>query len=140
LARGILDGDIEQIEPVQAPLDVLAQIVVSMTAMETWDLDALYAFLRSCYSYHDLKREPFDLVLNMLAGRYADSRIQELQPRVSIDRIDNTVEARKGAIQVLYMAGGTIPDRGYFSMSYQETNARICCGTATAWMTWPLSA
>jgi len=125
LARGILDGDIEQIEPVQAPLDVLAQIVVSMTAMETWDLDALYAFLRSCYSYYDLKREPFDLVLNMLAGRYADSRIQELQPRVSIDRIDNTVEARKGAIQVLYMAGGTIPDRGYFSMRHQDTNARI---------------
>jgi ATP-dependent Lhr-like helicase len=125
LARGILDGDIEEIKPVQSPLDVLAQIIVSMTAMELWDVDELYAFLRTCTSFRDLGREPFDLVLNMLAGRYADSRIQELQPRISIDRIDNTVEARKGAIQVLYMAGGTIPDRGTFNLRHHETNARI---------------
>jgi ATP-dependent Lhr-like helicase len=125
LARGILDGDIEEITPVQSLLDVLSQIIVSMTAMESWDIDALYAFLRTCYSFRDLKREPFDLVLNMLAGRYADSRIQELQPRVSLDRVDNTIEARKGAIQVLYMAGGTIPDRGTFNVRHQETNARI---------------
>ncbi len=125
LARSILDSDIEEIKPVQSPLDVLSQIIVSMTAMEKWDVDALYAFLRTCFSFRDLGREPFDLVLNMLAGRYADSRIQELQPRVSIDRIDNTVEARKGAIQVLYMAGGTIPDRGTFNMRHHETNARI---------------
>lgn len=125
LARDILDGDIEAIRPVQSPLDVLSQVIVSMVAMETWDMDALYAFIRTCSSFRDLQREPFDLVLNMLAGRYADSRIQELQPRISIDRIDNSIQARKGAIQVLYMAGGTIPDRGYFNMRHHESNARI---------------
>ena len=66
-----------------------------------------------------------DLVLNMLAGRYADSRIRELKPRISIDRLDNTVVAKKGALVALYLSGGTIPDRGYFHLRHHETQARI---------------
>jgi ATP-dependent Lhr-like helicase len=61
----------------------------------------------------------------MLAGRYADSRIRELKPRISIDRLDNTVVAKKGALVALYLSGGTIPDRGYFHLRHHETHARI---------------
>ena len=32
----------------------------------------------------------------MLAGRYADTRIRELNARLSLDRLDNTVAARAG--------------------------------------------
>jgi ATP-dependent Lhr-like helicase len=61
----------------------------------------------------------------MLAGRYAESRIRELKPLVSIDHLDHTVSARKGALQTLYLSGGVIPDRGYFHLRHQETHARI---------------
>lgn len=125
LATGVLDQDIEPVKPVQAPLDVLAQILVSMTGMETWDMDALFQQVRTSYPYRNLSRRHFDLVLNMLAGRYADSRIRELKPRVSIDRMDNTVAAKKGALQTLYFSGGTIPDRGYFHLRHDRTGARI---------------
>ncbi len=125
LAEAIGGQAIEAIKPVKCPLDVLSQIIVSMVAMQTWDIDELYAHLRTSYPYRHLGREQFDQVLNMLAGRYADSRIRELKPRVSIDRLDNTVSARKGAVQAVYMFGGTIPDRGYFHMRHAETNARI---------------
>ena len=125
LASGIMAQDIEEARPVECPLDVLAQVVVSMTGTQTWDIDVLFAHLKTSYPYRDLSRMHFDLILNMLGGRYADTRIRELKPRISIDRQDNTVVARKGALLALYMAGGTIPDRGYFHLRRRDTDQRI---------------
>ena len=125
LAAGILAQDIEEVTPLESPLDVLAQIIVSMVAMETWNLDDLFAAIRCSFPYRHLNRVHFDLVVEMLAGRYAHSRIRELRPKVSIDRLDNSIAARKGAVQELYFSGGTIPDRGYFNLRIQDTNARI---------------
>lgn len=125
LAKAVNEQDIEPLTPVLCPLDVLAQILISMTGIETWDMDELYAWIRTSLPYHDLSRQQFDLVLNMLAGKYADSRVRELKPRISIDRLDNTVTGKKGALLALYMSGGTIPDRGYYQLRHQETNARI---------------
>lgn len=125
LAAGITYQDLEEVRPVRAPLDVLAQVIVSMVGVQTWDIEELYAALRASYPYHDLGREPFDLVLNMLNGRYADSRVRELRPRVSLDRLDSSVVARKGALLTLYTSGGTIPDRGYFHLRHRESAALI---------------
>lgn len=125
VAPAILNQDIESVTPVEAPLDVLAQVLISMVGMQTWDIDALFARIKTSYPYRDLGRTQFELVLNMLAGRYADSRIRELKARVSIDRIDNTVTAKPGALLALYMSGGVIPDRGYFHLRHAESGARI---------------
>ena len=125
LADAIERQDIEAINPIRCPLDVLAQIIVSMTGVETWNIDHLFAQLKTSYPYRNLSRRQFDLVLDMLAGRYAESRIRELQPRVSIDRLDQTVTARRGALQALYFSGGVIPDRGYFTLRHADSNARI---------------
>ncbi|MCP4749849.1 MAG: DEAD/DEAH box helicase [Proteobacteria bacterium] len=125
LAAGILSQDIEAVKPIRCPLDVLSQVLVSMAGVEVWDMDALFMWLRTSYPYRNLSREHYELVLNMLAGRYAESRIRELKPRLSIDRLDNTVAATKGAMLVLYMSGGTIPDRGYFHLRHQDSSAKI---------------
>jgi ATP-dependent Lhr-like helicase len=125
LADGVLNQDIEAVRPVQSPLDILAQIMVSMVGVETGDIDELYARLRASTPYRSLSRQQFDLVLNMLAGRYAGSRLRELKPRIAIDRMNNTAAARKGALQDLYFSGGTIPDRGYFHLRHQQNGARI---------------
>ena len=125
LARAILEGRIEPVRPVEGALDVLAQVIVSMVGQETWDLDELLAWLRTSHPYRSLSRPEFDLVINMLAGRYADSRIRELKPRISIDRLENTVRIRKGALLALYASGGVIPDRGYFKLRHFKTNGLI---------------
>lgn len=125
LAPEIQEGDIEPARPVLLPLDVLAQIIVSMTGVEKWKIDDLYENIRTSFPYRHLGREPFDLVLHMLAGRYAGSRLRELRPLISLDRVDQTVEARRGALQTLYFSGGVIPDRGYFHLRHEETNARL---------------
>jgi len=125
LVRGILEQDIEPVRPVRCPLDVLAQVIVSMTAAEAWRIDELFAAVRASWPFRRLARREFDLVLEMLAGRYEQTRVRELRARVSIDRLDGTVVARPGALQALYASGGVIPDRGYFTLRHQQTNARI---------------
>ncbi len=46
LVPAILNRDIESFKTVQSPLDVLAQVIVSMIGVETWDMDRLYAELK----------------------------------------------------------------------------------------------
>jgi ATP-dependent Lhr-like helicase len=125
MARAVLEQDIEDARQVEAPLDVLAQVILSMTAMERWDIDDLYAFLKTSYPYRALPRKHFDLVIEMLAGRYADTRLRELKARVSLDRIDNTIQAHSEAAYLIYTSGGTIPERGYFDLRLKDTHAKI---------------
>ncbi len=125
MARAALGQDIEEVRPIEAPLDILAQIILSMCSMEKWDIDELYAFLKTSYPYRDLPRSHFNLVLEMLSGRYADSRLRELKARVSIDRVDNTIQAHSEVPYLIYTSGGTIPERGYFDMRLKDTHAKI---------------
>jgi len=52
----------------------------------------------------------------MLAGRYATTRLRSLRPLLAIDRVSQTARSRPGAERLLYLSGGTIPDRGYFQL------------------------
>ncbi|MEZ5557288.1 MAG: DEAD/DEAH box helicase [Pseudomonadales bacterium] len=125
LAGALAERDIEPMRLLRNPLDVLAQIIVSMSASETWPLDALYEVLQRSGSYETLPREQFDLVVEMLAGRYAGTRLRELKARVSLDRIHRNVHATHGALLAMYNAGGVIPDRGYFQLRHVDNGARL---------------
>jgi len=123
--RGLLAGDVEPIAPPEAPLDVLAQVLLSMTVTEEWSLDELYGFVRACDPYRGLSRRAFDLVVEMLLGRYEGSRVPELRARVTVDRARGTVRARPGSARLIYAAGGTIPDRGYFKVRLADSRALV---------------
>jgi ATP-dependent Lhr-like helicase len=125
IARAIADGDIEEIHPVEAPLDLLAQIILSMALPEVWQLDELYDFLKTSYPYRNLSRQQFDLVVGMLEGKYADSHVYELLPRVTVDRIEDTIATRPGLSMLVYLEGGTIPERGYFELRLKDGSAKI---------------
>ncbi len=125
VARAALEGDLEPIHPVRGPLDVLAQVIVAMTGQRAWPLGDLFAFVRSSAPYHRLSRRQFDLVIDMLSGRYGHARLRELQPRVVVDGVAGTVAARPGALRIVYMSGGTIPDRGYYNLRHADSKARI---------------
>jgi ATP-dependent helicase Lhr and Lhr-like helicase len=118
-------GDVEEIQPIRNALDVLAQVLLSMGCNTTWDLDQLFAFVRTIAAYHELPRRHFDLVIAMLAGRYADAPIRELRQRALVDRTKNTFTTRAGTEFVLYQSGGTIPDRGYYHLRLADSKAVI---------------
>ena len=96
LAEAVMARDIEPVRPIECPLDVLAQVVVSMTGEQSWNVNLLYNELRASYPFRSLRRQAFDLVVDMLAGRYAATRIPALRPKIAFDRLDNTVTTEKG--------------------------------------------
>jgi len=125
LACAIDERDIEPTQPMNAPLDVLAQLVIAFTTSETWHTGDLYDMLRRSHPFRRLSRESFDLVIEMLAGRYAGTRVRDLKPRIAFDRIGDSIHANKGAALAFYASGGTIPDRGYFQLRHADTGSKI---------------
>ncbi|GFO55210.1 hypothetical protein GMSM_22170 [Geomonas sp. Red276] len=125
ISRAIAEGEIEELHPIEAPLDLLAQIILSMALPEQWNLEELYEFLRCSYPYRNLSRQQFDLVVGMLEGKYADSRVIELKPRATVDRLEDTISTKPGLSMLIYLEGGTIPERGYFELRVKESGAKI---------------
>src|SRR6185503_115825 len=116
VAERMLSADIEETRYPRNPLDVLAQQLVAMTAVEEWRVDDLYATVRRAANFADLSEELFRAVLDMLAGRYPSDAFAQLRPRVVWDRTAGTVRARDGARLLAVTSGGTIPDRGQFGV------------------------
>ncbi|WP_428935506.1 ATP-dependent helicase [Streptomyces sp. ACT015] len=109
-------GSIESLRVPANPLDVLAQQVVAMTALDTWQVDDLLATVRRAAPFASLPESAFTAVLDMLAGRYPSDAFAELRPRVVWDRVTGTVTGRPGAQRLAVTSGGTIPDRGLFGV------------------------
>ncbi|HUP75505.1 MAG TPA: DEAD/DEAH box helicase [Acidimicrobiales bacterium] len=107
-------GAIEATRYPRNPLDVLAQQIVAMCAMQDWPVGELLAMVRRSANFHDLSDDLFASVLDMLSGRYPSEEFGELRPRIVWDRVTDTVRARAGAQRLAVTSGGTIPDRGLF--------------------------
>jgi ATP-dependent Lhr-like helicase len=114
------DGLIEETRiPINA-LDVLAQQVVAMVAVEDREVDALYDTIRCAHPYRDLGRAPFEAVLDMLSGRYPSDDFAELRPRIVWDRVGGTLSALPNARILAVINAGTIPDRGLYRVVLPE--------------------
>jgi ATP-dependent Lhr-like helicase len=109
-------GLIEETRIVRNPLDVAAQQIVAMCAMEEWDAADVAAVLRRAAPFADLSDELFEAVLDLLSGRYPSSDFSELRPRIVWDRPTNRLRARQGAQRLAVTSGGTIPDRGLYGV------------------------
>src|SRR5207247_904392 len=132
-----------RVEALRVPmncLDVLAQQVIAMTAMEDWPVANLYHLVRQAYPYRDLTPAAFDAVLEMVSGRYrfteqegdarAEPRIAPtqqltaLQPRISWDRVHQKLQALPGSQRLALVHGGTIPDTGQYAV-YTAKGVRL---------------
>ncbi|REF31585.1 ATP-dependent helicase [Calidifontibacter indicus] len=116
VVEGMRAGTIEQLKIPANPLDVLAQQIVAMCAMDDWSVDDLEQLVRRSASFAALPRTALEAVLDMLAGRYPSTDFNELRPRIVWDRVTDTLSARRGAQQLAVISGGTIPDRGLYGV------------------------
>ncbi|MEV6972852.1 ATP-dependent helicase [Kitasatospora sp. NPDC093806] len=117
-------GRIEALRIPRNPLDVLAQQLVAMTALDTWQVDELLTVVRRAAPFATLPQSAFDAVLDMLAGRYPSDAFAELRPRLVWDRVAGTVTGRPGAQRLAVTSGGTIPDRGLFGVFIAGTDPK----------------
>ena len=124
VAERMIAGKIEETRYPRNPLDVLAQQLVAMCAVDEWHVDDLEGAVRRSASFADLSRDVFLAVLDLLAGRYPSDGFAELRPRLVWDRAAGTVRAREGAGRLAITSGGTIPDRGLFGV-FLPDGARV---------------
>jgi len=110
------EGKIEETFYPRNPLDVLAQQVVAIAAMDEIGVEELYALVRRAAPFAELPRGSFEGVLDMLSGRYPSDEFAELRPRIVWDRVGGTVRGREGARRVAVVNAGTIPDRGLYGV------------------------
>ncbi|GAA2575697.1 DEAD/DEAH box helicase [Actinomadura fulvescens] len=116
VAERMRDGEIEELHYPRNPLDVLAQQIVAMVAMDEWTVDDLDAMVKRAAPYATLPRSALEATLDMLAGRYPSDEFGELRPRLVWDRVTGVLRDRPGAQRLAVTSGGTIPDRGLFGV------------------------
>ncbi len=125
VVEGMLEGRIESTVVPRKPLDVLAQQVVAMCAMDEWEIEKLGRVVRRAYPYSDLGPRAFESVLDMLSGRYPSDQFVELRPRIVWDRVAGKVRGRAGAQRLAVTNPGTIPDRGLFTVNLADDGRRV---------------
>jgi ATP-dependent Lhr-like helicase len=116
VAERMAGGLIEEMHYPRNPLDVLAQQIVAMLAMEPWQVDELLAVVRRAAPFAALPSSAYEATLDMLAGRYPSDDFAELRPRIVWDRVTGILSARPGSQRLAVTSGGTIPDRGLFGV------------------------
>ncbi|MGZ4128523.1 MAG: DEAD/DEAH box helicase, partial [Actinomycetota bacterium] len=116
---------IEHMRYPRNPLDVLAQHIVSMVAMDEWTVDHLEKVIHRAAPFSELPRSALGSVLDMLSGRYPSDEFAELRPRLNWDRIDGRLTARAGAQRLAVTSGGTIPDRGLYGVFLAGDGSRV---------------
>lgn len=121
----MLTGKLETLTPPRNPLDVLAQQTVAAVSMDALNVDDWYATVCRATSWKDLPRDVFNATLDMLAGRYPSGDFAAFRPRIIWQRESGLLTARPGAQLLAVTSGGTIPDRGMFSVLLPEGEEQV---------------
>jgi ATP-dependent Lhr-like helicase len=116
VAQRMVEGRIEALRYPRNPLDVLAQQIVAMVAMDSWPVSDLAGLVRRAAPFAALPDSALYAVLDMLSGRYPSTAFAELRPRLVWDRDTDLLTGRRGAQHLAVTSGGTIPDRGLFGV------------------------
>ncbi len=109
-------GAIESLAVIANPLDIAAQQIVAICAMEPIGVDDLFELLHRSAPFAALGRGALESVLDMLSGRYPSEQFAELRPRLTWDRTTGLLTGRPGAQRLAVTSGGTIPDRGLYGV------------------------
>ncbi len=109
-------GAIESLSVIANPLDIAAQQIVAICAMEPIAVDDLFELLHRSAPFAALGRGALESVLDMLSGRYPSEQFAELRPRLTWDRTTGLLTGRPGAQRLAVTSGGTIPDRGLYGV------------------------
>ncbi|NUR72648.1 MAG: ATP-dependent helicase [Hamadaea sp.] len=116
VSRRMVGGTLESLDYLHSPLDVLAQHIVAMTALDEWTVADAATLVRRAAPFAELPDSALHSVLDMLSGRYPSTAFAELRPRIVWDRATDRITGRPGNQRLAVTSGGTIPDRGLFGV------------------------
>jgi ATP-dependent helicase Lhr and Lhr-like helicase len=125
VARRMREGAIEALRVPRNPLDVLAQHIVAMTAVQDWHVADLARLMRRSANFHALPEDALRGVLDMLSGLYPSHDFSDLRPRLQWDREHDLLHGRRSARMLAAVNAGTIPDRGLYGVFLGDDGPRI---------------
>ncbi|MDH3222343.1 MAG: DEAD/DEAH box helicase, partial [Gemmatimonadota bacterium] len=125
VAQGMCAGFIETLRIPRNPLDVLAQHVVAMTAVQPWSVEDLLTLVRAAAPFSTLPDNALVSVLDMLSGLYPSHDFADLRPRIDWDRDTDILKGRKGSRMLAAVNAGTIPDRGLYGVHLGHDGPRV---------------
>lgn len=114
------ESRVERLSPPEGCLDVLAQHLVSMAAFRAYEIDDVMKLLPRAWPFRAVTREEVKSVLEMLAGDYEHKRDVPVRPRILYDRIHGRVEGDSYSRMLAVSAGGTIPDKGLYTVRTED--------------------
>lgn len=115
-ATAAMQGAIEPAKPALNCLDVLSQHLVSMAVARDYQVDEALAIIKGCFSFKDVTRGDVCDCLAMLAGDWEHAQDRPVRTRVLYDRVNGKVMGDNYSRMLAVSAGGTIPDRGWYSV------------------------
>lgn len=116
-------GDLEPLHVPRNPLDILAQQTVAAAAMDDLTPSDWYATVRRSAPFAELDRDTFDAVMGMMTGAYNSEDFSAFRPPLVWNREQDVISARPGAQRLAVTSGGTIPDRGLYTVVLPEADA-----------------
>ena len=124
LVRALRQGELDQLQIPDSPLDILAQQIVAMCACEEWNEDNLFQVVCRAYPYRDLARQDFDALLEILSegitarrGRYGSF--------LHRDRVRHRLRGRRGSRLVAITNGGAIPESALYTVVAQPEGVMV---------------
>jgi ATP-dependent helicase Lhr and Lhr-like helicase len=109
LLDAVRQGELDRLIIPEQPLDILAQQIVAMAAVEEWKEDELFVLCRRAWPYRNLARADFDAVVEMLAEGFATRRGRR-GALLHRDEVNGRLRGRRGARLAAVTSGGAIPD------------------------------
>ncbi|MEN6520207.1 MAG: DEAD/DEAH box helicase [Armatimonadota bacterium] len=125
IARGMIDGDVEPISVPKNCLDILAQQIVAMAAIEDTYWGDIYRTVKRTYTFKELSEEAFNLTLQLVTGRYPSKAFKDLRARVSLDRLNGRISPLPGSQRLVIANGGAIPDTGEYGVYLADAHMKI---------------
>lgn len=123
LIQSAHQGILDQIEIPIAPLDILAQHIVSMCTHEDWNVDELFTLICQSWTYHNLDRKSFDQVIDILT--HGIGRGTKKGSYLHFDQVNGQVRARRHARLAALTSGGAIPEQNLFRVVTAENQTFI---------------
>jgi len=116
LKSAVDDKDIEEIYPIENPLDILAQVILALCSEKDRNIEELYTLIKTFYLFKTLNYDSYIRVVRMLAGFGEKSRLRDVKPRIWLDKIDEKIGVLDGTTTLLYTSSGVIANRGLYSL------------------------
>lgn len=117
--------NIESITVPRNCLDVLAQQITSIACEGEQDVREVYETVCGAYPYNGLPFKQFEEVLEMLSDPSPSDAPGTVKPRAVYDKGSGKLRSTALGRRMCLMNGGTIPDKGNYSVYLKDTNIKL---------------